>query len=61
VKVPDVVGLTFANATTKLENHGFIVVAKHARAGQIVTSTDPSGEAPAGSTVVVVYGTGKLL
>ncbi len=61
VKIPDVIGLTFAKATTRLENHGFIVVAKHARVGQIVTATDPSGEAPAGSMVTVVYGTGKVL
>ena len=61
MKIPNVIGLTFAKATTRLENHGFIVVAKHARVGQIVTATDPSGEAPAGSTVTVVYGTGKVL
>jgi PASTA domain len=61
VKIPDVIGLTFARATTKLEKHGFIVVAKHARVGQVVTATDPSGAAPAGSIVTVVYGTGKLL
>ena len=61
VAIPDVVGLTFARATVKLENHGFTVVGKHARVGQIVTRTNPSGEAPEGSKVTVVYGTGAAL
>jgi serine/threonine protein kinase len=61
VKIPAVVGLSFTKATTKLENHGFTVVAEHTRVGQIVTSTNPSGQAPAGSTIIVVYGTGAAL
>ena len=47
--IPDVVGLTFTEATVQLENDGFTVVGKHTRVGQVVTRTNPSGEAPAGS------------
>jgi eukaryotic-like serine/threonine-protein kinase len=61
VAIPDVVGLTFTRATIKLENHGFTVVGKHTRVGQIVTRTNPSGEAPEGSKITVVYGTGAAL
>jgi serine/threonine-protein kinase len=61
VTIPAVVGLTFTKAETKLENHGFTVVGKHTRVGQIVTRTNPSGQAPAGSKIIVVYGTGAAL
>jgi len=61
VTIPAVVGLTFTKAETKLENHGFTVVGKHTRVGQIVTRTNPSGQAPAGSSIIVVYGTGAAL
>jgi hypothetical protein len=61
VTIPDVAGLTFTKAETKLENHGFTVVGKHTRVGQIVTRTNPSGQAPAGSNIIVVYGTGAAL
>jgi hypothetical protein len=36
-------------------------VGKHTRVGQIVTRTNPSGQAPAGSKIIVVYGTGAAL
>jgi beta-lactam-binding protein with PASTA domain len=55
VAIPDVVGLRFAKATQVLESLGFTVTGKHTRAGQVVTRTNPSGEAPEGSKVVVVY------
>ena len=61
VTIPAVVGLTFTKAETKLENHGFTVVGEHTRVGKIVTRTNPSGQAPAGSTIIVVYGTGAAL
>ena len=58
VPVPDVVGMTFAKARLVLIDDGFKVAGRHARLGQTVTSTSPSGEAPAGSVIVVVYGAG---
>jgi serine/threonine-protein kinase len=58
VPVPDVVGMTFARARIVLAGDGFKVVGEHARLGQVVTATSPSGQAPAGSVIVVVYGTG---
>ena len=56
--MPDVVGMTFARARIVLAGDGFKVVGEHARLGQVVTATSPSGQAPAGSVIVVVYGTG---
>jgi serine/threonine-protein kinase len=59
VPVPDVVGTTFAKARLLLVSDGFTVVGRHTRLGQIVTRTSPSaGEVPAGSLIIVVYGTG---
>jgi serine/threonine-protein kinase len=58
VPVPDVVGMTFAKARVALIDDGFKVVGRHARLGQTVTSTSPSGQAPAGSVIIVVYGAG---
>jgi eukaryotic-like serine/threonine-protein kinase len=55
VAIPDVVGLRFAKATQVLESLGFTVTGKHSRTGQVVTRTNPSGTAPAGSTIIVVY------
>jgi beta-lactam-binding protein with PASTA domain len=57
--IPDVVGLTFASARQVLESDGFTVVGRHTRTGKIVTRTKPSGQAPAGSDIIVVYGTGS--
>ena len=48
-------GMTFAKATQVLESRGFTVTGKHTRTGQVVTRTNPSGTAPAGSTIIVVY------
>ena len=56
--IPDVKGMTFAKARVVLENDGFVVVGNHAHLGQTVTGVSPSGQAPAGSTVTVTYGTG---
>jgi serine/threonine protein kinase len=61
VPIPDVVGMTFARARAELVSDGFRVVGDHTRVGQVVTSTDPSGQAPAGSVIVVVYGRGAVL
>jgi beta-lactam-binding protein with PASTA domain len=59
VPVPDVVGSTFTQARLLLVSDGFTVVGRHTRLGQIVTRSNPStGEAPAGSLIIVVYGTG---
>jgi beta-lactam-binding protein with PASTA domain len=55
VAIPDVVGLRFAKATQVLESLGFTVTGKHSRAGLVVIRTNPSGTAPAGSTIIVVY------
>ena len=56
--VPDVVGMTFLRARLVLMNAGFQVVGMHTRLGQVVTSTSPAGQAPAGSVIDVVYGRG---
>ena len=56
--VPDVVGMTFTKARLLLEDDGFTVVGRHTRLGQIVTRTNPSGQAPAGGVIIVVYGQG---
>jgi beta-lactam-binding protein with PASTA domain len=61
VPIPDVVGLTFADARAELQSDGFRVVGDHTRVGQVVTRTAPSGSAPAGSVVIVVYGRGAVL
>jgi hypothetical protein len=58
VPVPDVVGMTFTKAWLVLTGDGFKVASRHPRVGQIVTSTSPSGRAPAGSVIIVTYGTG---
>jgi serine/threonine-protein kinase len=55
VAVPAVAGLTFAKARLALKSDGFTVKGKHTRAGNIVTRTNPSGQAPAGSVIIVVY------
>jgi serine/threonine-protein kinase len=62
VPIPDVVGMTFTNARLLLVSDGFKVVGRHTRVGQVVTRTNPSsGEVPAGSVIIVVYGRGALL
>jgi serine/threonine protein kinase len=62
VPVPDVVGMTFTAARQLLVSDGFTVLGRHTRLGQVVTRTNPSaGEVPAGSLIIVVYGTGALL
>jgi serine/threonine protein kinase len=55
VAIPDVVGLPFAKARQVLLSVGFTVVGRHIRIGQIVTRTNPSVQAPAGSRIIVVY------
>ena len=60
--IPDVVGMTFTKARLLLVSDGFKVVGRHTRVGQVVTRTNPAaGEVPAGTKIIVVYGTGKLL
>jgi len=58
--IPDVAGMTFAEARQTLESDGFTVVGEHTGAGQTVTGVNPSGQAPAGSEITVVYGTGPV-
>jgi beta-lactam-binding protein with PASTA domain len=54
--------MTFAQARLLLVSDGFTVVGKHTRVGQIVKRTNPpAGNVPAGSLIIVVYGTGALL
>jgi hypothetical protein len=54
--------MTFTKARLLLGGDGFTVVGKHTRVGQVVTRTNPrSGKVPAGSLIIVVYGTGALL
>jgi hypothetical protein len=54
--------MTFIRARLLLVSDGFTVVGRHTRLGQVVTRTNPSaGEIPAGSLVIVVYGTGTPL
>ena len=52
------VGMTFTRAWLVLVGDGFKVAARHTHVGQTVTSYSPTGQAPAGSVIIVVYGTG---
>jgi serine/threonine protein kinase len=61
VPIPDVVGMGFARARLLLVDDGFRVLGRHTRVGQIVTRTNPSGQALAGSVVIVVYRTGAVI
>jgi serine/threonine protein kinase len=56
VPVPDVVGMSFVKARKLLESDGFTVAGAHGHNGQAVTSMSPSGEAPPGSVITLVYG-----
>jgi serine/threonine-protein kinase len=56
VPVPDVIGMNFPQAERLLESDGFTVAGTHTPPGNKVVSTSPSGEAPAGSVIYVVYG-----
>jgi eukaryotic-like serine/threonine-protein kinase len=57
VPVPDVIGMNFAQAKRLLQSDGFTVAGTHNPPGDKVVSTSPSGEAPEGSLITVVYGT----
>jgi beta-lactam-binding protein with PASTA domain len=48
--------MNFPQAQRLLQGDGFTVVGRHTPPGVKVVSTSPSGEAPAGSTITVVYG-----
>jgi beta-lactam-binding protein with PASTA domain len=56
VPIPNVVGMSFAQAEQLLQSAGFKVVGVRNPPGKSVVSTSPSGAAPAGSTITVVYG-----
>jgi eukaryotic-like serine/threonine-protein kinase len=56
VPIPDVIGMNFPQAQRLLKSDGFTVAGRHTPPGVKVVSTSPSGEAPAGSTITVVYG-----
>jgi beta-lactam-binding protein with PASTA domain len=57
VPVPDVIGMNFNQAQRALESDGFTVAGVRSKHGSKVTSTSPSGEAPEGSVITVMYGT----
>jgi beta-lactam-binding protein with PASTA domain len=57
VPVPDVVGMNFNQAQRVLQSDGFTVAGVRGKHGNKVTSTSPSGEAPEGSVITVMYGT----
>jgi hypothetical protein len=51
--------MAFAEARLKLVDDGFKVVGRRTRLGAAtVTSTSPSGRAPADSVIIVLYGAG---
>jgi len=56
VPVPDVTGMNFTQAQRVLQSDGFTVVGSHNPPGDKVVSESPSGEAPQGSVITVVYG-----
>ena len=51
------IGINFPKAKKLLESDGFTVAGTHNPPGNKVVSTSPSGEAPEGSVIIVVYGT----
>jgi serine/threonine-protein kinase len=57
VPVPSVIGMNFNQAQRLLQSDGFMVMGVRNQHGSKVVSTDPSGEAPQGSVITVVYGT----
>ena len=59
VSVPNVVGMGFPQAERLLQSDGFTVVGTHNPPGNSVVSTSPSGSAPPGSVITVVYGSGS--
>ena len=56
VQIPNLQGQPFQQAQQTLENLGFKVVGQSAFFGNKVISTNPSGQAPQGSTITVYYG-----
>ena len=59
VPIPDVIGMTVAEATNQLEQAGFQVnVDRMGLLGNRVIDFDPVGEAPQGSTVTLIVGQG---
>jgi hypothetical protein len=51
-----VVGLNFMQAVKVLESDGFGVAGVRGQHGNRVVSESPSGQAPAGTVITVVYG-----
>jgi beta-lactam-binding protein with PASTA domain len=49
--------MNFTQAQRLLESDGFTVAGVRNQHGSKVVSTSPSGEAPEGSVITVVYGT----
>jgi beta-lactam-binding protein with PASTA domain/predicted Ser/Thr protein kinase len=56
VQIPNLQGQPFQQAQQTLQNLGFTVVGKRTFFGNKVISTNPSGQAPQGSTITVYYG-----
>jgi serine/threonine-protein kinase len=56
VAIPSLRGEPFEQAQQQLQQLGFTVESKQFGPGDTVFSTSPSGSAPAGSTITVIYG-----
>ena len=56
VPIPNVTGQPFAQAQQALQQAGFQVQGQQFGPGQTVVATNPSGQAPKGSTITVYYG-----
>jgi serine/threonine-protein kinase len=56
VSIPNVAGQRFQQAQQQLQQAGFQVKGQQFGPGQRVIATNPSGQAPHGSTITVYYG-----
>jgi beta-lactam-binding protein with PASTA domain len=56
VAIPNVSGQPFQQAQQQLQQAGFVVNGQQFGPGQTVVATNPSGQAPKGSTITVYYG-----
>ena len=56
VPIPNLSGQSFQQAQQQLQQAGFVVNGQQFGPGQTVVATNPSGQAPKGSTITVYYG-----
>jgi eukaryotic-like serine/threonine-protein kinase len=56
VPIPNVAGQPFQQVQQRLQQAGFVVKGQQFGPGQTVIATNPSGQAPQGSTITVYYG-----